>query len=377
MILITGGGTAGHTNPGIAVAEALVADGVPRNGIHFVGGERGNEGALVADAGFSIDLLPGRGIQRRLTIQNLGSVFGLLKGLFKGLAIVAKRKPDVVLCLGGYAAFACSAAAVVRRIPVIVTEQNARASAVNRLFGKRAEACAVPFPGTDLPRSVVTGNPIRAAIVDAVTSTSPAQARHRLVERRLPGAEAKALDQRVLIAIWAGSLGATRINTAVGELAQRWAGRADVALYHIVGRRDWEKFGQDPPPLDRDGLIYITVEYEDHMADVLVASDLGVCRAGASTVSEIAVAGLPAILVPLPIATRDHQRANARELTDVGGAILINDDETDVDRLEKELSPLIGDVERRRAMTTAARSVARPDAAADVARLVLDAGGLT
>ncbi|MDH3293385.1 MAG: glycosyltransferase, partial [Acidimicrobiia bacterium] len=208
MILITGGGTAGHTNPGIAVAEALVAAGVPRREIHFVGGERGNEGTLVADAGFSIDLLPGRGIQRKLSIQNVGSVFALLAALTKGMAIVSKRKPDVVLCLGGYAAFACSAAAVVRRIPLVVTEQNARSSAVNRLFGRWAKMCALPFPGTDLPNGVVTGNPIRASIVEAVEATTPSEARHRLVQRRLPDFPDDSLDHRVLLAVWAGSLGA-------------------------------------------------------------------------------------------------------------------------------------------------------------------------
>ncbi len=376
MIIITGGGTAGHTNPGIAVAEALVEAGVARGDIHFVGGERGNEATLVGDAGFSIDLLPGRGIQRKLTVENLGSALGLLKGLAKGLAIVSKRKPDVVVCLGGYAAFAASAAAVLRRIPIVVTEQNARASAVNRLFGRWAKVCALPFPDTDLPNGVVTGNPIRAAIVRSVVDNDPIEARKRLVERRLPGQDPSVLDGRVMLAVWAGSLGATRINTAVRELARRWTDRDDLAIYHIVGRRDWDDFRQDPPASGHDGLLHLTVEYEDHMADVLTAADLVVCRAGASTVSEIAVAGLPSVLVPLPIATRDHQRANAQELVAAGAAVLVDDTDTTVDRLARELEPLIADHDRRRRMADAARSVARPGAAADVATLVLDAGGL-
>ncbi len=357
------------------MAEALVELGVPRREIHFVGGERGNEATLVGDAGFSIDLLPGRGIQRKLTTENLGSILGLLKGLVKGMAIVAKRKPDAVLCLGGYAAFAASAAAVIRRIPLVVTEQNARASAVNRLFGPRAKVCALPFPDTDLPNGVVTGNPIRASIVAAVAGAEPGQARHRLVQRRLPGHEPDVLDDRVLIAVWAGSLGATRINQAVSSLAQRWADRSDLAIYHIIGRRDWDEFKRDIPR-SRDGILYLTVEYEDHMADVLVAADLAVCRAGASTVSELAVAGLPAVLVPLPIATRDHQRANAAELVGAGAAVLVDDADTTVDRLDAELSPLVADGARRHRMTEAARSVARPDAATRVAELLLDAGGI-
>ncbi len=376
MIIITGGGTAGHTNPGIAVAEALVEAGVARRDIHFVGGERGNEATLVADAGFSIDLLPGRGIQRRLTVENLGSVLGLLKGLVKGLAIVSKRKPDVVVCLGGYAAFAASAAAVIRRIPIVVTEQNAKASAVNRLFGRWAKVCALPFPDTDLPNGVVTGNPIRASVVHAMTGIDQSEARRRLIDRRLTGHDDGVLDNRILVACSGGSLGAKRINTAVAGLADRWSDRDDVAIYHIVGRRDWDEFEQPTPVPGHEGILHVTVEYEDHMADVLTAADVAIGRAGASTVSEIAVAGLPSILVPLPIAPRDAQRANTVELADAGAAIVVDDADTTADRLAKELEPIITDHDRRRRMSESARSVARPTAAADVAQLVLDAGGL-
>ncbi len=380
MIIITGGGTAGHTNPGIAVAQALVEAGVSRRDIHFVGGERGNEATLVGDAGFSIDLLPGRGIQRRLTTENLGSILGLVKGLVKGMAIVTKRKPAVVLCLGGYAAFAASAAAVLRRVPLVVTEQNARASAVNRLFGRWAKVCALPFPDTDLPNGVLTGNPILASVVDAVVKNDPIEARHRLVERRLRAHDRAydptALDGRVVLAVWAGSLGATKINKAISELVDRWSDRSDLAVYHIIGRRDWEQFRRPPSPASDEGLIYMTVEYETEMADVLTGADLALCRSGASTVSELAVAGLPAVLVPLPIATRDHQRANAAELVAAGAAVLIDDAEVSTDRLEVELDPLIADADGRLVMAQSARSVARPSAAAEVAQLVLDAGEL-
>lgn len=382
-ILITGGGTAGHTNPGIAVAQALVEQGLSRDRVHFVGGIRGNEGALVADAGFSIDLLPGRGIQRRLTVENLGSIVGLLRGLVKGLGIVAKRKPRAVLCLGGYAAFAVSAAAVLLRIPLVVTEQNARASAVNRLFGRFATSCAIPFPGTDLPDGVLTGNPIRPAIVEAVAQRDPAAARRALLQRydsANPDAPsgidldaAADLDRRALVAVWAGSLGATRINDAVVGLSERWADRSDVLLYHVVGRRDWATHGGPRPA---GSLPYLRVEYEDHMPDLLVAADVALCRGGASTVTELAVAGLPAILVPLPHAPRDHQRANTAEIEGAGGAIVIDDAEVTSDRLADLLEPLIDDRSHRNAMAKGARSVARPDAAADVARLLLDAGGM-
>ena len=184
------------------------------------------------------------------------------------------------------------------------------------------------------------------------------------------------LGDRTLIAVWAGSLGATRINEAVRALAVRWRDREDLAIHHVVGRRDWADFGSPPPEIDGGGLVYRTVEYEDDMPSVLVGADAGVCRAGASTVTELAVAGLPAVVVPFPGATRDHQRANARELVEAGGAVMELDADLDVDRLAELLGPIVDDAGTRRRMSSAAASVARPDAARDVARLLLVAGGL-
>lgn len=365
VALITGGGTAGHTNPGIAIAEALVRRGVDPAAVHFVGGRRGNEGQLVGDAGFSIDLLPGRGIQRRLTAANLRSAVELAAGLVRAVRIVGRRRPAVVVCLGGYAAAGATAAAVIRRIPVVVSEQNARASAVNRLFGRWAAVCALPFPGTDLPRGQLTGNPVRRAVVDAVGSLDRARAR----------AELGLSGDRVVVAAWAGSLGATRLNRAVADLARRWADRGDVTLYHVVGRRDWDHFGQGPPATAPGGLDYRLVAYEDRMDRLLVAADVAVCRSGASTVAELGIAGLPAVLVPLPGAPRDHQFHNATELVEAGGAIRLADDEVDAGRLDEVLTPLIGDADRRRAMAAAARGVGRPDAADRVAELVCRLAG--
>ncbi|MEZ5406714.1 MAG: UDP-N-acetylglucosamine--N-acetylmuramyl-(pentapeptide) pyrophosphoryl-undecaprenol N-acetylglucosamine transferase [Acidimicrobiales bacterium] len=365
-VVITGGGTAGHTNPGIAVAQTLVALGLPADDVHFVGGRRGNEGILVRHAGFTIDELAGRGIQRRLTPANLGAALSLVRGLGQGFGLVLRRRPRVVLCLGGYAAFAVSLAAVVLRVPLVVTEQNARASAVNRLIGRFAKVCALPFPDTDLPRGVVTGNPSLPAVVAAVTGADVASARAAL---DLPA-------DRVVVAVWSGSLGATRVNTAVRELAERWADRSDVAIRHVVGRRDWERFRTPPEAVTAGALVYQLVEYEDRMPLVLVASDLAVCRSGASTVAEISIAGLPAVLVPLPHAPNDHQRANTAELVAARGAVVVEDGELTAERLAAELEPLLADGDRRQAMARAAAAVARPDAAEAVARLVLDAGGI-
>ncbi|MEL7209178.1 MAG: UDP-N-acetylglucosamine--N-acetylmuramyl-(pentapeptide) pyrophosphoryl-undecaprenol N-acetylglucosamine transferase, partial [Actinomycetota bacterium] len=243
--VITGGGTAGHTNPGIAVAEALVAAGIARADVHFVGARRGNEATLVPAAGFSIDVLPGRGIERRISLAAIGAVLGLVQGALLGFWFVLRHRPKAVLCLGGYAAAAVSLAAVALRVPVVVTEQNAKASAVNRLIGRWARSCALPFPETDLPKGVVTGNPSLAAVVDAVEAGDRARARETL---GLP-------QDRVVVGIWSGSLGATSVNTVARELALRWADRTDVAVRHVVGRRDWSRFATPPPEVEAGALV--------------------------------------------------------------------------------------------------------------------------
>lgn len=363
QVIITGGGTAGHTNPGIATAQALVSRGLDPTDVHFVGGERGNEGVIVPAAGFSIDLLPGRGIKRSLSPDNVGAVVDLFKGATQAFRIVRTHKPNVVVCLGGYAAFGASLAAVLQRVPVVVTEQNARASVVNRVVGRFAKACAIPFPDTDLPKSVLTGNPVRPAVVDAVKTADRASSR----------AIKSFVDGRTALVVWSGSLGARSVNRAVRDLADLWKDRTDLTIHHVIGRRDWE----DHSGASVDGpLDYRTIEYEDDMPSLLVGGDVAICRSGASTVTELAVAGLPAILVPLPGAPRDHQRANTAELAAAGGAIVIDDADLSAETLAAALGPIIDDSTVRQTMSIASRSVGRPEAADAVAALVLDIGGL-
>jgi len=359
--LIAGGGTAGHTLPGIAIARALVDAGHPAASIHFVGSERGSETRLVPDAGFSLTALPGRGIQRRLTLANVGAVVGLVSAFAKAIALVRRTRPSVVVALGGYASVACALAAVLHRIPIVVAEQNAVPGAANRLVARFAKAAAVSFPGTPLPRAVVTGNPVRPEILAVDRARDRAQARATL---HLPA-------DRVVVVAFGGSLGARRINQAVAGLVQRWAGRTDVAVRHVVGERDWED--ESARGEDRDGatgILYAPVRYEDDMPTTFAAADVVVSRAGATTVAELAVLGLPSVLVPLPIATADHQTANARHLVELGAARLVPDAELDVDRLEAELEPLVGDPEALARMGEGARALGRRDAADRVAALV-------
>jgi UDP-N-acetylglucosamine--N-acetylmuramyl-(pentapeptide) pyrophosphoryl-undecaprenol N-acetylglucosamine transferase len=273
---------------------------------------------------------------------------------------VARRRPAVVVALGGYASVPCAFAAVALRVPLVVCEQNAVPGAANRSLARFARAAAVSFPGTDLPRARVTGNPVRPEIL--------------AVDRRRDRDEARAAlglppDRRV-VAAFGGSLGARRINLAVVAALQRWADRGDLAVRHVVGRRDWTLVAEAAPDLSDAALVYAPVEYEDRMDLVLAAADVAVCRAGATTVAELAVVGLPSVLVPLPGAPGDHQTANARHLVDAGAAVLVADAELEGDRLAGEVDALLSDPEALERMSRAAAAFARRDAAEAVAVLV-------
>ena len=360
-MVIAGGGTAGHVVPGLAVARALVDRGHPAETIHWVGSQRGSEGKLVADAGFEVTLLPGRGIQRRLTAENLVATWGLTQAGRASLSLIRRRRPAVVLAMGGWASVSCAMAAVALGVPVVVAEQNAVPGASNRLVGRFAKACAVPFAGTPLPRAVVTGNPVRPEILAADrTDAGRAAARTAL---GLP-------EGRRVVAVFGGSLGALRLNNAVLGALEVWGDRDDLALRHVIGERDWSLVTGQVGDRPTGGLFYQPVRYDDRRHLSLAAADLAVSRAGGNTVAELAVAGVPSILVPLPGAPGDHQTANARALVDAGAAVLVADVDLSTARLVEEVDGLLGDPTRLDAMSSGAIAVARRDAAESIAALV-------
>jgi UDP-N-acetylglucosamine--N-acetylmuramyl-(pentapeptide) pyrophosphoryl-undecaprenol N-acetylglucosamine transferase len=356
--IVTGGGTAGHVLPALAIADALVAAGHARGSIHYVGAERGIEARLVPPTGYPMTLLPGRGIQRRLTLQNVRAVAGLAVAAARALTLVGRLRPAVVVAVGGYASVAVGLAAVLRRVPIVVAEQNQAPGLANRLLARFAAASAVSFPGTALPRAVVTGNPIRAEI----SALDPA--RDKAAAKRAFGVD----ERRRLVLVVGGSLGALRINEAVLAALPAWRARQDLSVHLVVGRRDWPAIS-GRVPADSGSLEQRIVEYEDRMPEALAAADLAVCRAGSSTCFELAAAGLPAILVPSPSVTADQQTGNARHLVDAGAAVLVRDAELDGDRLAREVDALLADEARLAAMATAAHGWARPHAAADIAAL--------
>jgi len=347
--------------PGLAIAEELVARGVPRSAVHYVGSERGIETRLVPEAGFPLTVLPGRGIQRRFTVANFSAALGIVKAFFTSVRLLRRLRPAVVVGLGGYASVPCTMAAALLRIPVVVAEQNAVPGAANRLASKFAKACAVSFPGTDLPRSTVTGNPVRAEVLSV----------HRDDQRDAARGQLGVDPSRSLLAVFGGSLGARRINEALFDALPEWRDRSDLAIRHVAGARDYDDLSTRVPVVSDDPISFDLVRYEDNMPLVYAAADLVLCRSGASSVAELAAVGVPAVLVPLPGAPGDHQTANATALVGSGGAVMISDSELDGPRLISEVDSLLADHGRLRDMSVASAGSARRDAASLVVDLVI------
>ena len=365
--LIVGGGTAGHVLPGVAIGQELVRRGHDADSIHFVGSERGVERRLVPDAGFELTVLPGRGIQRKLTTENVGSIIGLGRAFANSLGLLRSHRPEVVVALGGYASVPAGLWAVLLRRPIVVAEQNAVPGLANRIIGRFARACAVSYEGTDLPNSVWTGNPVRPEIL--------AVAENRVMARQAARRELGIAEDQKLLVVFGGSLGARTINNALIGSLDRLADRRDLVIRHIIGKRDFAQITNAVSLPDDAPLTYVPIEYEDDMASVYAAADLVVCRAGATSCAELSVTGTPAVLVPLPGAPGDHQTENARALERVGGAELVADAIFDSEMLADTVERLLASDGVLDTMRASVDAVARPDAASAVVDLVEQFGG--
>jgi UDP-N-acetylglucosamine--N-acetylmuramyl-(pentapeptide) pyrophosphoryl-undecaprenol N-acetylglucosamine transferase len=331
--VITGGGTAGHVLPALAIAEALVARGHTIDELHYVGARRGLETRLLPPTGISHSFLDVIGLQRSFSRRNLGFAPKLFTATRAARQLLRRLRPRVVVSVGGYASLPSVLAARRLRIPIVVVSYDKRPGQSSKLAARFAAACAVAFLDSPLPRARLTGAPLRQAIVDLDRTAARPHAREQL---GLP-------SDRFVVAVTGGSQGSGVLNAAVTAVVERWSSRTDVAVRHVVG----ERFVQDASPA-RDGssgILYQVIGYEDQMPLVYAAADVLVGRGGASTVTEVAATGVPAILVPWAGAAEDHQTDNVRWLSDQGAAVLVPESELDGDRLIAELERLASDAE--------------------------------
>jgi UDP-N-acetylglucosamine--N-acetylmuramyl-(pentapeptide) pyrophosphoryl-undecaprenol N-acetylglucosamine transferase len=357
--VVTGGGTSGHVLPAIAVAEALVALGHDPASIHYIGAQRGIETRLLPATPFPHTFLDVVGFQRRVTRRNLAFVPKLWRARRRAIALFRDLQPRVVVTVGGYASMPAVLAARATGVPVVVVSYDLLPGRATKLAARTAAACAVAFPGSPLPRATLTGAPVRRTVLDVDRSRDRAAARRSL---GLPA-------DRFVIAVMGGSQGSGVLNDAVRHLLDRWADDRSVAIRHAVG----ERFLSGAPGA-RDGsvgVLYQPIGYEPDMPLVYAAADLLVGRGGASTVHEVAVTGIPAVLIPWAASAEDHQTSNVRWLADAGAAVMLT--EADVARLPDAIERLRADTAARTALSdNAARlgEVHRGDALAHLVESV-------
>jgi UDP-N-acetylglucosamine--N-acetylmuramyl-(pentapeptide) pyrophosphoryl-undecaprenol N-acetylglucosamine transferase len=306
--VITGGGTAGHVLPALAIAEELEARGHRAASLHYVGAERGIEARLLPETPYPHTLLDVVGVRRGTMGGNLAFPAKLVRAVGAARQLLRQLRPRVVVSVGGYASLPAVLAARRLSVPVVVASFDRRPGRASALAARFAAASAVAFEGSPLRRAVVTGAPVRRSIRDVDRNVGRVPARAAL---GLP-------DDRFLLAVTGGSQGSGALNDAVVAYAAEHAGDATLAIYHVAG----ERFAADVATNDGPaGLIHRVVGFESRVELLYAAADLLVGRGGASTVAEVAVTGTPAILVPWAAAAEDHQTANVRWLADQGAAV--------------------------------------------------------
>lgn len=342
--------------PAIAVADALRADGAF---VSFLGTRERVEARLVPEAGYEMDFLQVSGLDRRNPLRAGVAILRASGAIPTARRALRRRDADVVLGCGGYVAGPAGIAALTMGVPLVLSEADSHLGLANRVLAPRARrvCLAFPIPGRDDDRYLVTGRPVAESIIRA--DRAAARRRFELGE-----------GERCLLVI-GGSLGARSINEAALAAFAVPSGPSGVQVIHVAGQRDYadlhRRWAENGSPAR-----YRLLEYELSLGEAFAASDLVLARAGGS-LFEIAAAGRPAMLVPYPHATGDHQARNARWMADAGAAVVVPDDELTPEWLAATTTGLLGDGERLRRMGEASRSLARPDAALRVAAEVLTA----
>lgn len=345
-VILTTGGTGGHIFPALAVAEELQGRH-PQVRILFVGGKKGPEARLATQAGLEFVALPVQPVLGR-GLRALAAGFWLLAGVAKALKVQLRFRPQVVLGFGGYAAFAQVLAAVLLRTPTAIHEQNSVPGLTNRVLGRLVKRIMVSFPDKQgwfpAAKVKIVGNPVRKAI--AATGAN----------------KNKTFGKRLLVI--GGSQGAVAVNSAVIEALARLL-EAGVEIRHQAGQRDVQRVRQAYRELGAEARVEAFIE---DMAEAYAWADLALCRAGASTVSELAVAGVPAVLIPFPYATHGHQSVNAAYLEEAGAGVRIEQKDLAGADLAGVLIDILQHPEKLGRMREQALKLGKPDAATRVAQ---------
>ncbi len=359
-VLIAGGGTAGHINPGISIAKHI-KDKNPDARIVFAGTKRGLETVLVPREGFELRLITVRGFKRKLSADTFIAVKELFQGIIEARRIIKDFKPDVVIGTGGYVCGPVLFTASRMKIPTLIHEQNAFPGVTNRILSRFVNAVAISFKESKdyfKPAKALsfTGNPVR----QEMASANRTEARKNL---GLP------LDQRVVV-VMGGSRGAERINDTVADMVLKNLKDNGCRLVFATGEGQFERVNNRLK--DANPQYVQVVPYIYDTANVMASADLVICRAGAITTSELTVLGVPSILIPSPYVTANHQEYNARALEKQGAAVVILEKDLSCDILYNQMTELLKDKEQLAKMSRNAKKMGISNACEKIYEIITE-----
>ena len=365
-VCIAAGGTAGHINPALALAEELVSRG---HHVRFVGQPTRLEAELVPAAGFDFIPIEVTGFNRRKPWTLVSALVRIARAKMQlGKRFEEEGAPDVAVGFGAYVELALLSWCVRNGVPTVLHEQNSVPGLANLLSAKKAKSLCLSFPeakvkfegrvGKDT-KVVFTGNPVRRAVREAT---------------REEGRSALGIpDDATMLLVFGGSLGARHVNEAVSALKDGLLSRENLHVVHSTGKALYDEVVEALALTDEEAARWQVLPYIERMGEALAASDVVLSRAGASSIAEIAALGVPSLLVPYPLATEDHQTTNARLLVDAGAAVAVPDAEIDGEVFASELFSLVDDADRRAAMRAAAQGLGQDKAASLLADCVEEA----
>ncbi|MGX7352726.1 undecaprenyldiphospho-muramoylpentapeptide beta-N-acetylglucosaminyltransferase [Enterococcus canis] len=357
-ILMTGGGTGGHIYPALSFIKHMKII-QPDTEFLYVGTERGLESKIVPQAGVPFKTIKIQGFKRSLSPENFRTVYLFLNSISRAKAIIKEFKPDVVIGTGGYVSGSVVYAAAKLKVPTIVHEQNSVPGITNKFLSKYVDRVAICFPdaASYFPdeKVVLTGNPRAQEVVGIAKSTILNQYD---LQQGIPTA-----------VIFGGSQGALKINQAFSEAVGNFEGKNYQVLY-ASGERYYQAFQEQMADQLKQLTNVKVVPYIEQMPEVLANVDLMVGRAGATSIAEFTALGLPAILIPSPYVTNDHQTKNAQSLANVGAVEMIADNDLSGERLTDSIESILLDEDKRQRMADASRKEGIPDAADRLLKVV-------
>ena len=360
-IVLSGGGTAGHINPALALAESLIEQG---HEVFYAGTPQGVEARLVKEANLPFTPFEAKGFNRNHPKTIFSAVRIIIKSTKLACAWFEEIKPDVVVAFGGYVCIPVGRAAKKMGVPLVVHEQNSVMGMANKYLAKTARAVALTYevagaPVADKEKLVVTGNPVRSSVL---TST-------REEGRSMLGIP----EEASMLLVFGGSLSARHLNAAISSMKKDLLAIDNLYVVHITGPKELETVEAVLALTEEEKKRYLVMGYQNRMGETMAACDMVVSRAGATSLAEISARCIPAILVPFPFATADHQTTNARSYVQAGAAWMMADDMVETPEFKELVLTFVDDEKARLKMSEAARGFETGNAASKLADVVLNA----